>query len=295
LSEVAAGRDTHGIAAALSAGELTALYLLDLDPLHDLPDRPLWEEALDHASSVIAHASFLTDGIREHATVVFPAEAAAEKEGTVTHPDGRLQRLRPAIARQGEVRAGWSVIAELCARLGADTGIRGGVAASEAVFEAVGIYDVVALEEIGGRGVQPGGEVPAPGAPVPVIEPAPMPAPRDGALRLSSYRPVWAAPEVAASPALAFLHPQQRVEISPADARARGLADGVEMLVVDDSGAGVRARVAVRDAVTDGRAILLDGIPHDSANRLRGELVWIVPIPEPPPPEEELEAEEAMV
>ena len=37
--------------------------------------------------------------MREHADVVFPAEAYAEKEGTLTHPDGRVQRLRPAIGR----------------------------------------------------------------------------------------------------------------------------------------------------------------------------------------------------
>ena len=113
------GLDTPGIAAALAAGELTAVYLLAVDPLRDLPDRGAWEQALERASTVIAHAAFLTDGVREHATVVFPAEAAAEKEGTVTHPDGRVQRMRPAIARQGAVRAEWSVLAELAARLGA--------------------------------------------------------------------------------------------------------------------------------------------------------------------------------
>ena len=52
---------------------------------------------------------FLTDGVREHATIVFPAESGAEKEGTVTHPDGRVQRLRPAIAHPGDVRAEWQV------------------------------------------------------------------------------------------------------------------------------------------------------------------------------------------
>ena len=29
-----------------------------------------------------------------HADVVFPLEVGPEKEGTLTHPDGRLQRLR---------------------------------------------------------------------------------------------------------------------------------------------------------------------------------------------------------
>src|SRR5207248_2492052 len=71
---------------------------------------------------VIAHASVLTEGIAEHADVVFPAESYAEKEGTVTHPDGRLQRLRPAIGRPGSVRAEWSVLAELAERVGLPAG-----------------------------------------------------------------------------------------------------------------------------------------------------------------------------
>ena len=85
----------------------------------DHADAPLWHRALARASTVVAHASFLTDGLREHATVVFPAESYAEKEGTVTHPDGRLQRLRPAIGRPGDVRAEWQVLAELGRALGA--------------------------------------------------------------------------------------------------------------------------------------------------------------------------------
>ena len=51
---------------------------------------------------------------------MFPAEAYPEKEGTVTHPDGRIQRLRPAVAHVGESRAEWQVIAELAQRVGLD-------------------------------------------------------------------------------------------------------------------------------------------------------------------------------
>ena len=52
------------------------------------------------AQTVIARRlAVLTDTMREHADVVFPAEAYPEKEGTLVHPDGRLQRLRPAIGR----------------------------------------------------------------------------------------------------------------------------------------------------------------------------------------------------
>ena len=65
-----------------------------------------------------------TEALDAHADVVFPAESYAEKEGTVTHPDGRLQRVRQAIGHPGEVRPGWSVLAELCERLGAGAGVR---------------------------------------------------------------------------------------------------------------------------------------------------------------------------
>ena len=65
----------------VTAGDLTALYLLGSDPLLELPGRGQWDEALEGATTVIAHASVMTEGLREHATVVFPAESYAEKEG----------------------------------------------------------------------------------------------------------------------------------------------------------------------------------------------------------------------
>jgi NADH-quinone oxidoreductase subunit G len=102
----------------------------------------------------VAQATFLTDGIREHANVVFPAQAYAEKEGTVTHPDGRLQRLRPAVARPGATRAEWQLICELAARIGLDLGVGTAEEASEQLFAAVPFYAGLTLEQIGGRGVR---------------------------------------------------------------------------------------------------------------------------------------------
>jgi NADH-quinone oxidoreductase subunit G len=289
------GLDAPAIAAALSAGELTALYLLEVDPLRDLPDRPAWEDALEHATTVIAHAAFLSDTIREHANVVFPAESSAEKEGTVTHPDGRVQRLRPAIARQGDVRAGWAAIAELAARLGAGAAPSGGAAASAALFDAVPLYAGLSLAELAGRGARwqerDGAAALPAGAPAPrAARPAPATAPR-GRLRRGTHRSIWAAPEVEASPALQFLRARQRVELHPADAAALGLRHGDRMLVVDEHGAGVEAQVTLRDAAPAGTAFLERGLEADGANALRGETVRIVPVPEPEPEPEPQELE----
>ena len=117
LADGAAGRGAQEIARAAADGKVTALHLYGTDPLREYPDRALWNEALRSAGLVVAHASVLTDGLREHANVVFPAESYAEKEGTVVHPDGRVQRLRTAIAHPGQVRAGWAVIVELATAL----------------------------------------------------------------------------------------------------------------------------------------------------------------------------------
>jgi NADH-quinone oxidoreductase subunit G len=230
-------RDARAIAEGLAAGELSALYLLHADPLRELPDRELWDRAMAAAGTVIAHAAFLTDGIREHADVVFPAEVYAEKEGTIVHPDGRLQRLRPAIARAGGVRAEWQVLAELALRLGFDMDVLTGPMASQRLFDAVPFYAGLTLEEIGGRGVRwqereaasafPAAAAVSADADAVVADAAVadaaaashapadelQPPPQDAA-DLAGWRSVWDAPEVEHSPALEFLFPREKA-VSP--------------------------------------------------------------------------------
>jgi NADH-quinone oxidoreductase subunit G len=151
------------------------------------------------------------------------------------------------------------------------------------------MYAGLTLEELGGGGVrwpqrEQAGALPAPSAVKPAAprKPRALAKARGGKLISGSYRSIWAGPEVAASPALAFLHPHQRVEISPADARRLGLADGVEMAVADATGTQIRARVTVRDAIPAGSAFLQRAIATDSAERLRGETIEIVAIADPP-------------
>ncbi len=154
----ASGLDAHAIAQALSDGELSCLYLLGADPLSGAAteqDRELWTRALASATTVISHAMFLSDAIREHADVVFPAGAYPEKEGTIVHPDGRIQRLRPAVAKPGESRAEWQVIADVAARVGLDLDVLSGGMASQQLFDAVPQYAGLTLEEIGGKGLRP--------------------------------------------------------------------------------------------------------------------------------------------
>ncbi|MGN6867748.1 MAG: molybdopterin-dependent oxidoreductase, partial [Solirubrobacteraceae bacterium] len=284
----AGGRGARQIAQAAANGDITALYLFQTDPLRDQPDRALWEQAMHRAGVVVAHASVLTEGLAEHANVIFPAESHAEKEGTVVHPDGRLQRMRTAIAHPGGVRSGWSVIAELAKRAGLDTGMLTSPMAFKQLVAAVPFYGDLTLEEIGGRGVRwqereaasrflagdagaapvaagVAGVAPAPGSTVPT---------GNGALRLGTYRPIWAAPEVEISPALKFTVAQQQVELAPEDAQRLGIAHG-EAVEVSQNGTALKAIAHVRTGAQAGTAFLADGIAGDSANKFTEPVIEV--------------------
>ena len=97
-----------------------------------------------------------------------------------------------------------------------------------------------------------------------------------GALRLGTFRSIWASPEVEVSPALKFLHPRQRVELSPADAQRLGVRHG-DRVRVGTSAGGVEAVAHLRDTSPAGTVFLEEGIPAHSANALEGPLVEVTP------------------
>ena len=236
-------------------GELTALYLLHADPVTELPGRAGWEAALERATTVIAHANFLTDGVREHATVVFPAESYAEKDGTLTHPDGRVQRLRAAIGHPGDVRAEWSVLADAGPARGprprhphradGDRPARRGGALLRRADARRDRRPGRALAGPRRRRRLPGRRARARPPRRRAQEPPPAPAP-NGRLRLGTFRSIWNATEVRVSPALHFLHPDLRVEMAPADAQRLELFQGDHVVVGSDGQRGRRDRHRAR-------------------------------------------------
>ncbi|HEX5984263.1 MAG TPA: NADH-quinone oxidoreductase subunit NuoG, partial [Solirubrobacterales bacterium] len=122
LTETTEGMSTEEIRQALVDGELSGLILFGADPLRDFPDTPAWETALTAADFLVTF-SMHENATTAKADVVLPLETHAEKDGTVTHPDGRLQRVRPAASRPGDIRPNIQVLSELASKLGLDIGI----------------------------------------------------------------------------------------------------------------------------------------------------------------------------
>ncbi len=147
------GKPTEEIRAALESGELKTVLLFGVDPLRDFPDTEAWKSALASADHVIAFSTFET-ATTAMADVVLPLETHAEKDGTVTHPDGRLQRVRPSASRPGDIRPNWGVLAELSLTLGHDTSISSQPSAFAALVDAVPFYAGITDADIAGRGVR---------------------------------------------------------------------------------------------------------------------------------------------
>jgi NADH-quinone oxidoreductase subunit G len=272
----------------------SAIYLLQSDPVRESRDRGRWERLLDDASLVIAHASVLTEGIAAYADVVFPAESSAEKEGTVVHPDGRVQRLRAAIAHPGQVRATWQVISDVAKATGTDLKVLTSAMAFKQLVAAVPFYAGLTLEEIGGRGVRwPATDAASafPTAPAaagdegggPQGPPSPQPSGSGSAtptfsdqLRLGTYRSIWASPEVEISPALHFTIATQIVELAPEDAQRLNIQQG-QPVTVAQNGTRLAGTAEIRTGVPAGTVFVADGLAHDSANALHQELVEVKP------------------
>ncbi len=279
LTEVTNGRDVEEIRAGLESGEVKSLVLFGVDPIRDFPDTEGWRRALEAADHVVCFSMTATDS-SEYADVVFPTESHAEKDGTVTHTEGRLQRVRPSAERPGDIRPGWLVLAELAAALDHETDIHSGPQALEAITRAVPFYEGLTDKEIGGRGIRwqerPQAsafeEIKAVGEPSPGTpgdsrpgDGSPSAANAAGTLTLGTYRDLWASPVTDLSPALNYLIPAQRLEISAADAKRLGLSRG-DVVGVKSGDIEVTAHVAVRGAMPEGTCFLMEGTLEGNAN-----------------------------
>jgi NADH-quinone oxidoreductase subunit G len=222
-------------------------------------------------------AAFEDESAR-HADVIFPAQTHAEKDGVVTHPDGRLQRVRPNIPDPDDVRPIWQVFVELLAELGHETGFQSYPEVWNGLVAEVPFYEGLDLEAIGGTGIRwpehsspdDRGQTPKePGLRPGTSGSDPLPAPPDGALRLGTYRDLWADPATERNPSLRFLRPKQTLEIAPADGERMGLKDGDEVRV-SSNGDSLAARVAMRERLRPGGAFLIEGLPEQNANLLKG-------------------------
>lgn len=98
-------------------GEIKALYVVGENPLATLPASFEVNKALEKLEVLICQDPFLTE-TAQLAHIVFPASTFAEKDGTVTNQEGKVQYLRPALDSLGESTLDWHIMVGMANTLG---------------------------------------------------------------------------------------------------------------------------------------------------------------------------------
>ncbi|MBV9735383.1 MAG: formate dehydrogenase subunit alpha [Acidisphaera sp.] len=105
------------IVDAILAGTIRGMYIEGENPAMSDPDLHHARSALARLEHLVVQDLFLTE-TAWHADVVLPASAFAEKTGTFTNTDRRVQLARPIVPLPGEARQDFWIIQEIARRMG---------------------------------------------------------------------------------------------------------------------------------------------------------------------------------
>lgn len=98
------------------AGDVRALVVLGENPLMSEPDLAHARHAMEQFDFIVSIDIFMNE-TGEYADVILPAASFAEKDGTFTNSDRRVQRVHTALPQTGHSRPDWVIICDLAQRM----------------------------------------------------------------------------------------------------------------------------------------------------------------------------------
>jgi NADH-quinone oxidoreductase chain G len=113
------GLDFNQMLEAINRGEIRGMYVLGSDPVGSHPKSDYVGKTFSRLAFLVVQDLFLTDTAKL-AHVVLPGVSFAEKEGTFTNVERRIQKLTPAFGPLGGSKPEWYVICMLAQVLGHD-------------------------------------------------------------------------------------------------------------------------------------------------------------------------------
>jgi len=246
------------------AGNVKAMYIVAENPMVSDPDVTHVREALERLDFLAVQDIFLTE-TAELADVVLPASSFAEKDGTFTNTERRVQLVRKAIDPPGEAREDWEILCDLSSRMGYPMHYDHPSQIMEEIASLVAIYGGIRYERLNGRGLQwPCPTVDHPGTPILHVgrftrglgkfvpaewEPPAERTDEEYPLVLTTGRVLYQyhTRSMTGRSAVDSLYPEAVVELHPEDAAKLGIHDGEKVRVVSRRGAiTVKAQVGER-------------------------------------------------
>ncbi len=109
------GLTTTEMVTGILAGQVKGWYVMGEDPLMSEPDLSHARHAVEQLEFYVAQDIFFNQS-NIYADVILPAAAFAEKDGTFTNSDRRVQRVRRAVAAPGLARPDWEIVMDVAQR-----------------------------------------------------------------------------------------------------------------------------------------------------------------------------------
>jgi len=138
----------------IEKGKIRALYQVGENPILSEADSNHVKKALGNLDFFVVQDIFLTETAR-YADVVLPASSFAEKNGTFTNTERRVQRVRKAIDSPGEAKDDWWITSQIAARLGAGGfEFTGADQIMDEISKVAPIYGGISFDRLDGEGLQ---------------------------------------------------------------------------------------------------------------------------------------------
>jgi len=279
------GLTTTEILSHAHPGGVRALYIMGENPMMTEPNLNQTRHHMEQLEFIVAQDIFINES-GAYADVFLPATPFAEKDGTFTNTDRRVQRVRAAHPPRGMSRPDWQIICDLAkrieARLGRQTTAKWDYSNPEEILREMAAvnsdYAGITYERIEKVGLQyPVPTLDHPGTPTLFIDSFPR---GRGKFIPLDYVPVreepddeypfilttgrllehWHGGTLTRHSALDEAYPEARVEIHPADAEIHGIRHGDPVKVRSR-----RGEVVLRASVTEKTTVGVVFIPFHFA------------------------------
>lgn len=289
------GLTTTEILGHAHDGGIRSLYIMGENPMMSEPNLNVTRQHMEQLEFLVAQDLFINESAA-FADVFLPATPFAEKDGTFTNTDRRVQRVRTAQPPRGQARADWKIICDLALRLehrlGCPRSAKWDYASPAEIFAEVASvvpdFAGITYERIDKLGLQyPVWDLDHPGTPtlftenfprgkgkftpldfIPVMEQADDEFP----FILTTGRVLehWHGGTMTRNSALNEAYPEARVEINPADAELHGISDGQAVRVSSRRGQVV-LRASVTEKTTVGVVFIAFHFAEAAANLLTND------------------------
>jgi formate dehydrogenase alpha subunit len=266
-------------------GTLKAMYIIGENPLVSDADLNHAEKSLRKLEFLVVQDIFLTETARL-ADVVLPSACFAEKDGTFSNTERRVQRVRKAVDPPGEARDDWRILCDIATRMGYPMSYADSRQIMDELRSVTPSYAGISYDRIEQQGIHwPCPNEEHPGTPIlhreqftsgkgvfNAIDYAPPAevADRDFPLYLTTGRVLYqyhTGTMTMKTGGLNEIAPECFVEISPQDAQQFAIQDGVQVGIASRRGR-IQARVKISPKAVPGTVFLPFHYARAAANRL---------------------------